>query len=872
MTTLVPLILICLTALPGSGIGAALSRVPGKRGHGLLRALPLLFAGPVLFFGGLCLAGRTADPLRLSAVFFPDAPSVLAGCGILLLICSLLGFLLGLFRAGGLRRYFRAVQGSRLHRGAGIALAAGGAAVVIGCGAMVRPPAPLPVRLSEVCCANFSLRTDPDRGEYSDYIELVNTGSEAVDLEGCFLSDSGKHRDRFRLPALRLEPGACAVVWADGTGRSGERAGEDVHLNFSLEPGETVWLSSPTGAVLDQVTVPERYKDVSLSRVEDRWVLAQGSPGFVNGAAAPFSAPTLEPPELSLASGFYDGPQKLKISAPRGCEIRYTLDGSVPTKDSLLYDGPLTLEDVSGRPNLVLNHPNTTADRSGVVTEPVDKGTVLRAAAFDGSGARSPTVTAVYFVGKDTFAKYEGMRVLSITADPEDLFGRYGIAVTGPEYDRWLEEGGEGEPPAPNYSRKGRMMERDAEITLWDAAHQPVLRQACGLRLQGGTSRARMIKRFRLISRKVYSGSYCFVAPIFDGIRSHSFFTRRDSADPIAQLLCSGLGLGGLGAERAALFVNGEFYCFCFLRECYDEQYFLGHFGVERGDLALVSNGEADIGTREDYEDYLDLMDYVTENDCSDPTVYASVCSRMDVRSYARYAAVNLYCNNTDCSVNKNCKLWRTRSSGGEGVHDGRWRWLVYDMDACFWKRPTFFGDAPRESYDLFGYPAPSIGAPFREMPVFRDLMRNGEFRILFAQSWLELMNVTHTPERAQALLDGFGITDDSFWVGFLTNRPAYAADILIRELELPGEACALRLSVSDPAGGRMYLDGLAAELPDGSREGIWVAGIPLTLRAEAAEGWRFVGWQGAVSGTDRTVVLTPEGDTAVTAVFEKIE
>ena len=43
-------------------------------------------------------------------------------------------------------------------------------------------------------------------------------------------------------------------------------------------------------------------------------------------------------------------------------------------------------------------------------------------------------------------------------------------------------------------------------------------------------------------------------------------------------------------------------------------------------------------------------MDYVTENDCSDPTVYASVCSRMDVRSYARYAAVNLYCNNTDWS------------------------------------------------------------------------------------------------------------------------------------------------------------------------------------------------------------------------------
>ena len=862
-------ILLCLTAMLGAGIGAVVSQLPGKRGIAPLRAALLLAAGTGLFVLGICLLGRSTDRTFLLDRFFPDRLSKLAGCLLLLLLLCLLGFLWGVLRAGGLRRYFRAVQTSRLHRGLGIVLLGGGLAAALGCVILAGDPTPTPLRITELCSANFSLLMDPDTGEYSDYIELTNTGDAPVDIGGYFLSDNGKKRNRFRLPSLMLEPGACLVLWADGSGISGEMGETQLHLNFSLRPGETVWLSSPYGTVLDHVTVPERYKNVSLTRKEDGWILAGGTPGYANDSAVLFVAPTLKPPVFSLASGFYDDPQILTISAPAGCEIRYTLDGSEPTAESLLYDGPMTLVDISDQPNRVLNHPTTTLDRSGVITEPVDKGTLLRAAVFDAGGGRSETVTAVYFVGKETFSKYDGVRVLNITAAPIDLFGNYGIAVTGLDYDRWLDAGGEGTAPFPFFYRRGRKLEKNADVLLWDADHRQVLQQACGIRLQGDHTRAAVFKRFRLISRKIYSGSYQFTAPIFGSSLSHSFFTRQDTADIIAQQLCAGLDLGGLDAEPAAVFVNGEFYYRTYLRERYDKQYFTTYFGVDRDDVVIISNNTLDKGSQEDYEEYLDFLRYLEENDCADPAVYAEVCRQMDVRNYARFITANIYCNNTDWSVYKNYKMWRTRSADGTGVKDGRWRWLVYDMDGCEWTRPAF-GDASRTTYDIFTYPAPYTEEPFLEMPVLRSLLRSPDFRDLFARTWLEMMNVTLTPDRARAILDRYGITNDSFWIGFLTKRPPYAADILVRDLDLSGEKCFITLSTSDPEGGKILLNDLSAPIPDSAQGVTWITGIPVTLTAEPAEGWRFVGWRGAAEGTDPIITLTPEGDTELIPVFQR--
>jgi hypothetical protein len=153
-------------------------------------------------------------------------------------------------------------------------------------------------------------------------------------------------------------------------------------------------------------------------------------------------------------------------------------------------------------------------------------------------------------------------------------------------------------------------------------------------------------------------------------------------------------------------------------------------------------------------------------------------------------------------------------------------------------------------------------------MPLFSDLKENESFRLLFARTWLDLMNAALTPARAGAVLDRYGITDDTFWEIFLTDRPHYGLRIVTREMGLTGKDAALRLDLSDPAAGGVRMETGALDFADGAWEGSWITGVPLTLTAEPAEGWRFVRWEGSASGTEAVITLTPDSDTALTAVF----
>lgn len=116
---------------------------------------------------------------------------------------------------------------------------------------------------------------------------------------------------------------------------------------------------------------------------------------------------------FSRPSGFYDGSFDLKICGDykRNSRIYYTLDGSLPDRDSYLYsrEEPIHLEDASGQaniysartdtstafyPDLIEKYPmDKPTDHSDYVTPgytvpnfPVDKCNVVRAAAIDGEG------------------------------------------------------------------------------------------------------------------------------------------------------------------------------------------------------------------------------------------------------------------------------------------------------------------------------------------------------------------------------------------------------------------------------------------------------------------------------------------------------
>ncbi|MBQ7160353.1 MAG: CotH kinase family protein [Clostridia bacterium] len=724
-----------------------------------------------------------------------------------------------------------------------------------------------PVCLSEACCANFCLELDPNTGDYEDYVELHNTCSDPVYLKGYCLSDDTGRLALFRMPEIELEPDGYLVLWADGTGSSGGAGKNGVSLNFKLKPGETVFLSSPHGRLIDSVTLPDLHKNISATRRGDGWVTAVGTPGASGDGAEQYAAPTLPAPQPNYPSGFYDSPIELSLTAPEGCEIRYTTDGSLPDKDDPIFPDQLQIADRSGEPNETLAHPDTTLDYSGAIKDPVDKGTVIRAAAFGKDGETGKVLTAVYFIGGERFSKYDGTAVLNLVADPDDLFGSLGIAVTGADYDQWIADGKPGDDRLPNYMQKGREWERDASVIYWNENREQLFDAECGVRLQGSYSRRRAIKRFAFFSRAIYGGSSVFQGDIFDGAATHSFYTRSGGGDAFVHEAVADLGLGGQSAVHAVVFVNGEMYDETYIRERYDERYFTSRFGVKKGDLVLAADDTIDIGTDADLAEYLALVEYITSNDCSDPAVYDEICRKIDVGSLAGLVACNLYLNNTDWSNKLNYRMWRTRSGDGEGVLDGRWRWLIFDLDACYWTRQEF-GDAPRASYDLFHYPARRLKCDYIDMPVFGDLIKNPDFRDLFARTWLKLINVTFNYERVLPLIEKYGLSDSTFWVDFLKDRPKYAVGILIGALGMAGKECTLTLSVSDPAGGHITLDGAAPDLSGGSASCAYVTGLAPELTAVPAPGWKFAGWEGSSGGESATFSPALEGNAEFKAVF----
>lgn len=140
----------------------------------------------------------------------------------------------------------------------------------------------MPLRISEILTANRSSAPD-ENGRYRDAVELCNASSEAVRLDGWYLSDSVSARYRFRLPEITLSPGSYLVLYCDGENYIGP--GGEIHTNFALSRGEAVCLTDSRG---NYCYVATQYlgDDVSLAlQPEGSYAAAEVSLGYPNDAA-----------------------------------------------------------------------------------------------------------------------------------------------------------------------------------------------------------------------------------------------------------------------------------------------------------------------------------------------------------------------------------------------------------------------------------------------------------------------------------------------------------------------------------------------------------------------------------------------------------
>lgn len=138
------------------------------------------------------------------------------------------------------------------------------------------------VVISEFMASNGQTLADED-GDFSDWIELYNTGSVTVNLDGWYLTDNASQLTKWRLPAVNLPAKGILLVFASSKNRA--VAGAELHTSFSLSAGgEYLALIRPDGVTVEYAFAPqfpEQFRDVSYGlgqTVATNVLLAAGAP------------------------------------------------------------------------------------------------------------------------------------------------------------------------------------------------------------------------------------------------------------------------------------------------------------------------------------------------------------------------------------------------------------------------------------------------------------------------------------------------------------------------------------------------------------------------------------------------------------------
>lgn len=158
------------------------------------------------------------------------------------------------------------------------------------------PPSPTSLYINEFMASNDGAVPGP-QGDYPDWIEIYNAGSEAVMLGGYYMSDDLNDPEKmFQIPStypdsVTVQAGGFIVFYANS-----DPDWSVLNLNFKLSGGgEHIGLWNPDQMVVDSLTYGEQYADTTYGRFTDgtnNWYLmpdySPGEPNRYTDAIAEF--------------------------------------------------------------------------------------------------------------------------------------------------------------------------------------------------------------------------------------------------------------------------------------------------------------------------------------------------------------------------------------------------------------------------------------------------------------------------------------------------------------------------------------------------------------------------------------------------------
>ena len=139
------------------------------------------------------------------------------------------------------------------------------------------------VQLSEAMSSNTLYFAD-ENGECHDYVELHNTSSSDVRLQGWYLSDSSDKLKRWSFPDVVIPANGYLAVHCSGDDRTADSA--HLHTDFKIgSDGEDIYLSRPDGHTVSVIEMPALENGQAYSYADGAWTTdIAPTPGMANTA------------------------------------------------------------------------------------------------------------------------------------------------------------------------------------------------------------------------------------------------------------------------------------------------------------------------------------------------------------------------------------------------------------------------------------------------------------------------------------------------------------------------------------------------------------------------------------------------------------
>ena len=424
-----------------------------------------------------------------------------------------------------------------------------------------------------------------------------------------------------------------------------------LHTNFKISAlGETLYLFDEMGGLVDSMAIGHLPPEVSYGVAANDSNLVYfdtPTPGLPNGGNE-FAGVNPDYIYFSHPGGM-SGSIILSLSGIFSpATIRYTLDATVPNENSPIYSDPIE----------------------------IDMNTVVRARVFRQGYLPSRTQSRSYLVNAS-----HDLPVISLITEPDHFFDNDdGIYSFGDDFENDF----------PHYGANfWQDWERPIHFTLYETDGSLGTAFDGGVKIFGGWSRALDQRSLSIFARGQYGFSEINY-PLFpdQNYSTYQALVLRNSGndwlntmfrDAALTGLLKGTGLDYQAYRPTVTYLNGEYWGIYNMREKINEHFIASKHNLDPNNIDLLER-EANI-IHGDNKEYLELLEFITNNNLADANNYEFVKEKIDIENYIVYQVAQIFFDNTDWPGN-NVKYWKAKN--------GKWRWIVFDTDFGFGIWNTF--------------------------------------------------------------------------------------------------------------------------------------------------------------------------------------